>query len=150
MFRGSDALADGLLSPKALRGPGWTRLRYDMFADSRLEHDHELACRAAALVLPESAVIAGRSAAFLLGVEHAASFADDVCVILPPDDPIRGTNGRPPDQPRSGRHRRGCLRVAATTPRAYGLGCGRLGGPRQRRWPCSTRCCGSGGHPGAS
>jgi hypothetical protein len=86
MFRGSEALAAGLLSTKALRGPGWTRLRYDVFADSRLERDHELACRAAALVLPEHAVIAGRSAAFMLGVEHAASFADEVCVIVPPSD----------------------------------------------------------------
>jgi hypothetical protein len=87
VFRGSDAVRDGLLTPKALRGPGWTRLRYDVYADSRLEHDHELACRAAALMLPESAVIAGRSAAYLLGVEHAASFATPIHVIIPPAAP---------------------------------------------------------------
>ena len=92
VFRGSDALRDGLLSSKALRGPGWTRLRYDMFADSRLEHDHELACRAAALILPESAVIAGRSAAFLLGVDHAASFTDDGARDFPRLLPGRGTH----------------------------------------------------------
>jgi hypothetical protein len=87
VFRGSDAVRDGLLTPKILRGPGWTRLRYDIYADSRLEHDHELACRAAALMLVDSAVIAGRSAASLLGVDHAAGFGDPVHVIIPPGAP---------------------------------------------------------------
>lgn len=84
VFRGSEALAEGLLTQKALRGPGWLRLRYDVYADSRLDRDHHLACRAAALVLPETAVLSGRSAAYLLGVEHAAGFADPVHVTVPP------------------------------------------------------------------
>jgi hypothetical protein len=87
VFRGSDALRDGLLGSKALRGPGWTRLRYDVYADSRLDRDHHLACRAAAVTLPETAVISGRSAAYLLGVEHAAEFRDPVHVTLPPGVP---------------------------------------------------------------
>lgn len=87
VFRGSQALHDGLLTAKMLRGPAWIRVRNDVYADSRLERDHGLACRAASLVLPESAVISGRSAAYLHGIEHAASFTDPVCVTLPPGQP---------------------------------------------------------------
>jgi hypothetical protein len=84
VFRGSAAVQEGLLTPKALRGHGWTRLRYDVYADSRLEQDHRLACQAAALTLPPEAVISGRSAAVLHGVEHAADFVDPVHVTVPP------------------------------------------------------------------
>jgi hypothetical protein len=83
VFRGSEALAAGVLSTKQLRGPAWIRVRYDVYADSRLERDHALVCRAAALTLPSYAVIAGRSAAYLLGVDHAGSYADPVEVIVP-------------------------------------------------------------------
>jgi hypothetical protein len=70
-----------------LRGPAWTRLRYDVYADSRLDRDHHLACRAAALTLPDTATIAGLSAAYLLGVDQAATFSDPVHLILPTDAP---------------------------------------------------------------
>ena len=84
VFRGSEALRDGHLTTRTLHGPGWTRLRYGVYADARLDRDHHLACRAAALVLPETAVLSGRSAAYLLGVEHAAEFTDPVHVTIPP------------------------------------------------------------------
>ncbi|HLT10094.1 MAG TPA: hypothetical protein VK028_04715, partial [Micromonosporaceae bacterium] len=87
VFRGSEAVRDGLLTAKMLRGPAWIRVRNDVYADSRLDRDHELACRAASLVLPDSAVISGRSAAYLYGIEHAASFSDPVCITLPPGQP---------------------------------------------------------------
>ncbi|MEV4416644.1 hypothetical protein [Catellatospora sp. NPDC049609] len=83
VFRGSDALRDGLLTFEQLRGENWKSLGYDLFADSRLEHDHELRCRALALVLPERAYFAGPSAAYLFGVAHAASFADRAHLVVP-------------------------------------------------------------------
>lgn len=83
IFRGSDAVARGLLTRHQLRSSAWIRLRHDVYADARLDRDHALACRGALLRLPRSAVIAGPSAAFLLGVEHAAGFTDDVHVIVP-------------------------------------------------------------------
>ncbi|MEH1099704.1 hypothetical protein [Micromonospora sp. CPCC 205561] len=83
VFRGSDAIRQGLVTEHQLRSSAWLRLRHDVYADARLERDHALACRAAALRLPPEAVVAGPSAAFLHGVTHAASFTDDVHVVVP-------------------------------------------------------------------
>ncbi|MEU9510255.1 hypothetical protein AB0D32_28695 [Micromonospora sp. NPDC048170] len=83
VFRGSDAIRQGLVTEHQLRGSAWLRLRHDVYADARLDRDHALACRAAALRLPPEAVVAGPSAAYLHGVEHAASFTDDVHVLVP-------------------------------------------------------------------
>jgi hypothetical protein len=93
VFRGADAISAGRLTPNALRSLAWTRLRYGVYADSRLAADHALACRAVALRLPPGAVIAGRSAAFLHGVDHAASFSDDVHVIMPPPGRLGSRRG---------------------------------------------------------
>ncbi|TNH31051.1 hypothetical protein FHG89_04490 [Micromonospora orduensis] len=83
VFRGSDVVRQGLATRHQLRGSSWIRLRHDVYADARLDRDHALACRAAALRLPPEAVIAGPSAAYLHGVEHAAGFDDDVHVLVP-------------------------------------------------------------------
>ncbi|MET8062623.1 hypothetical protein ACFYON_11390 [Micromonospora sp. NPDC005686] len=83
VFRGSEAIRRGLLSRHHLRGASWIRLRQDVYADARLDRDHALACRAALLRMPAGASIAGPSAAYLHGVEHAAGFTDDVHVLLP-------------------------------------------------------------------
>ncbi|MEU0151091.1 hypothetical protein [Micromonospora fulviviridis] len=83
VFRGSDVVRRGLLTRHQLRGASWVRLRQDVYADARLDRDHTLACRAALLRLPPEAVIAGPSAAYLHGVEHAAGFKDAVHVVLP-------------------------------------------------------------------
>ncbi|MBQ1042773.1 hypothetical protein KBX35_05360 [Micromonospora sp. C32] len=83
VFRGSDAIRRGLLSRHHLRGASWIRLRQDVYADARLDRDHALACRAALLRMPPGAAIAGPSAAYLHGVEHAADFTDDVHILLP-------------------------------------------------------------------
>ena len=83
VFRGGEALRRGLLTVDDLRSSAWTRIRQDVYADARLDHDHELACRAAIARLPPTTVIAGPSAAYLHGVPHAASYADDVHVITP-------------------------------------------------------------------
>ncbi|MEU7654757.1 hypothetical protein AB0C44_21555 [Micromonospora taraxaci] len=83
VFRGSDAVREGLLTEHQLRSAAWVRLRHDIYADARLDRDHALACRAALLRLPPGVTVGGPSAAYLLGVEHAAAFTDDVHVLVP-------------------------------------------------------------------
>lgn len=83
VFRGSTAIGQGLITRHQLRGSSWVRLRHDVYADARLDRNHELACRAAALRLPPQAMIAGPSSAYLHGIEHAAGFVDDVHVLVP-------------------------------------------------------------------
>ncbi|MGC4856114.1 hypothetical protein ACLQ24_22665 [Micromonospora sp. DT4] len=83
VFRGSAVTQQGLITRHQLRGSSWVRLRHDVYADARLERNHELACRAAALRLPPHSLIAGPSSAYLHGIEHAAGFDDDVHVLVP-------------------------------------------------------------------
>ncbi|WP_433530145.1 hypothetical protein ACQPYA_28790 [Micromonospora sp. CA-263727] len=83
VFRGSDVVRRGLLTRYQLRSSAWMRLRHDIYADARLDRDHALACRAAALQLPAGAAVAGPSAAYLHGVEHAARFDQPVHVLVP-------------------------------------------------------------------
>ncbi|WP_089157427.1 hypothetical protein [Micromonospora sp. NBS 11-29] len=83
VFRGSEAVRRGFLARHHLRGASWIRLRHDVYADARLDRDHELACRAVLLRMPPGTLIAGPSAAYLHGVQHAADFTDDVHVLLP-------------------------------------------------------------------
>jgi hypothetical protein len=84
VFRGRQAVDGLVLTAGQLRSDAWVRLDHDVYADSRLESDHDLACRAAALRLPPQAAFAGPSAAYLLGVAHAARSTDPVHVVVPP------------------------------------------------------------------
>ncbi|BCJ59906.1 hypothetical protein [Micromonospora endophytica] len=93
VFRGSDAVRRGLLTIHQLRNSAWVRLRRDIYADARLERDHELVCRAVALQLPADAAIAGPSAAYLHGVEHAAGFTEPVHVLAPTSAGLRSQRG---------------------------------------------------------
>ncbi|WP_166388781.1 endonuclease domain-containing protein [Catellatospora methionotrophica] len=93
IFRRSDVLRHGVLTAHQVRSSAWVRLRYDVYADARLLRDHDLACRAALLGLPPDAVVAGPSAAYLLGVRHAAAFHDDVHVITHPKAPMLRQRG---------------------------------------------------------
>lgn len=83
VFRGDDVLRLGILTRAQLRTSAWVRVRQNVYADSRLYKGHALACRAAVVALPSGAAIAGPSAAFLLGVGHAAGPASDVHVYPP-------------------------------------------------------------------
>ncbi|MGC1212535.1 MAG: hypothetical protein WA890_14845 [Micromonospora sp.] len=93
VFRGSDVVRRGLLTPHQLRSSAWVRLRHDVYADARFEPDHRLACRAVALRMPPGTLIAGPSAAYLHGVEHAAEFKDDVHVLAPGASGLRSQQG---------------------------------------------------------
>ncbi|MFC3503131.1 hypothetical protein ACFOOK_19425 [Micromonospora krabiensis] len=83
VFRGTDAVRQSLLTEHQLRSSAWVRLRHDVYADSRLDRDHALSCRAAALRLPAGVLIAGPSAVYLHGVAHAAAFDDEVHILVP-------------------------------------------------------------------
>lgn len=83
VFRGADAVRQGLLTAHQLRSRAWIRLRQDVYADARLERDHGLVCRATLLRVPKGMVIAGPSAAWSHGIDFAADFTDDVHVIAP-------------------------------------------------------------------
>jgi hypothetical protein len=93
VFRGTEAVAHSLLTVDQLRSSAWTRVQYDAYADARLDRDHRLACDATALWLPAGAAIAGPSAAYLYGVEHAATYRDDVHVITSPDRRVEPRQG---------------------------------------------------------
>ena len=67
VFRGSEAVADGVLTPRQLDGKSWRRLYRDVYADATVPHTHQLVVRGALLVIPDGAVISGRSAAYLWG-----------------------------------------------------------------------------------
>jgi hypothetical protein len=92
-FRGSHALTGDLLTRHQLRSAAWVRVQHDIYADTRLDRDHRLACEATSLWLPTGAAIAGPSAAYLYGVEHAATFDDDVHVIVAPPRRVMSRRG---------------------------------------------------------
>lgn len=81
-FRGSQALRSGLLTPNQLRGRAWRRLYPDVYLHRDVPVTHVARVRAAALLLP-AAVVTGRSAAELWGVDLATE-EDDVELTVPP------------------------------------------------------------------
>ena len=81
LFRGSDAVRTGLLTPNQLRGRTWRRLFPDVYVHRDVPLTHRLRAEAAARCLP-GAVVSGRSAAVFWGVDLAGP-DDDVEVTLP-------------------------------------------------------------------
>jgi very-short-patch-repair endonuclease len=83
VFRGSTVVRQGLLTPDELRGPAWVALFRDVHVSADRPVTHALRTRAAAGVLRPGAVVTGRSAAVLWGVDLAAA-EEDVELTLPP------------------------------------------------------------------
>jgi hypothetical protein len=81
-FRGTRAVASGLVSRAQLRSSGWRRLFRDVYVCADRPVDHRLRTVAAALLLPPGAAICGRSAADLFGAGLADTL-DDVTVATP-------------------------------------------------------------------
>jgi very-short-patch-repair endonuclease len=79
-FRGSVAVAAGLLTKEQLRGPAVRRLFRDVYVCADATVDHLTLCKAAALLLPAGAALSHRSAAML----HNAN-------ILGLDQPVEAT-----------------------------------------------------------
>jgi hypothetical protein len=82
LFRGSEAVAAGLLTRGQLRGPSVKRLFRDVYVDSGTTVTHEVRCRGATLLLPADVAITGRSAATVRGAS-LASVDDPVEIIAP-------------------------------------------------------------------
>jgi len=81
VFRGRDAVAAGLLTPDALRGPAWRRLYRGIYADAALPDTINLRILAARFLLPADGVFSGRTAAHLFGAEQ----------LTEPDAPVEVT-----------------------------------------------------------
>jgi hypothetical protein len=71
VFRGTEALAAGIVTKEQLRGPGVRRLFRDVYLPAGMRFTHQQRCEGAALLAPPEAVLTGRSAATVLGVELA-------------------------------------------------------------------------------
>ncbi|MBJ7450680.1 MAG: hypothetical protein JHC71_01195, partial [Blastococcus sp.] len=84
VFRGTTAVAAGLLTPDQLRSAAWRRLRRDVYADARLCVDHRLCARGVALVAPGRAVFSGLTAVVLWGGHEFADTQVPVEVTVPP------------------------------------------------------------------
>jgi hypothetical protein len=81
-FRGSTAIARGLLTRRQLAGRSWRRLFHDVYVHRDVPVTHALRARGAVALLPD-AVVTGGSAAVLWGVELARPL-DPVELTLPP------------------------------------------------------------------
>jgi hypothetical protein len=88
-FRGSVAVAAGLLTKEQLRGPAVRRLFRDAYIRADATVDHLTLCKAASLLLPAGAALSHRSAALLYNAN-----------ILALDQPVEATaNGGLRSQP---------------------------------------------------
>ena len=99
VFRGSEARKAGLITEAELRGHSVRRLFQDVYTLAHVEVTHELRCRGAALIVPKEAVLTGRSAATVLGVELAQPL-DPVEFVVPEEfrfGPIKGIHVRRTD-----------------------------------------------------
>ena len=92
VFIGAHAVSEGALTARQLRDGPYVRVLRGVYADPSMPRDHLLRCRAAALLMPRSAALSGRSAAAVLGAP-APGYGDVVTVVVPPDVQWRGPAG---------------------------------------------------------
>jgi hypothetical protein len=83
VFQGTTAVRLGLLSKNQLRSGAWRRVFPDVYADRDVEVSHAIRAGAAARWVVPGAVVTGRSAAVLWGVDLADA-DDEVELTLPP------------------------------------------------------------------
>lgn len=89
-FRGSVAIAAGLVSRRQLQGSRWRRLYRDVYVGREVPDSIEVRAAAAGLLLPDGAAVTGVAAARLLGIDlHAPRSPIDV-VTSSPFGPIIG------------------------------------------------------------
>lgn len=70
-FRGSEAIAAGVVTRGQLAGPLYQQVYRDVYIPAGMPLTHPVRCECAALVLPGDAAITGRSAATVRGTELA-------------------------------------------------------------------------------
>jgi very-short-patch-repair endonuclease len=129
LFRGSEQVRAGLLSPAALRSSAWRRLFPDVYACASLPVTHHRRARAVAKLLLPGAVLSGRSAAVLWGVDLADPDDSVECTLDPARRAgavrgVRATRRRLPDGDVVQRHG-----VSVTTPLRTALDLGRVQPP---------------------
>jgi hypothetical protein len=93
-FRAREAVAAGLVSREALRGPFYRRLFRGVYvvAAERDLTDHRVWCEAAALLLPRGGAIGGLSAARLWGIDLLPMTAPPVSVLIPRASRLRSAH----------------------------------------------------------
>jgi len=91
-FRGSEAVARGVITRNQLRGPAWRAVYRDVYADATVPMTHRLRAEAAARFVVPGAVVSGVSAAVLWGVDLAGA-DDDVELAMPPHAHCRRVPG---------------------------------------------------------
>ena len=92
MFVGSHAIADDMVTHKQLHSNLYRRLFQDVFIPAGLQVTHTVRCQGVALIAPAEAVITGRSAAALYGVDLARAH-DPIELTVPEEQrfgPLRG------------------------------------------------------------
>jgi very-short-patch-repair endonuclease len=96
LVRGSAAVRAGEVSWKRLCGPRFVRLVRDVYLPSGVLVTHALRCRAATMIMPQDAVVTGRSAATVRSVPLARPW-DPVEIVVPERvrfGPVRGLSIR--------------------------------------------------------
>jgi very-short-patch-repair endonuclease len=83
MFRGSEQVRAGRLTKAQLRSTAWRRLFPDVYACASLPIDHARRTRAAARLALPGAVVSGRSAGVIWGVDLAGPDDDVECTLAP-------------------------------------------------------------------
>jgi hypothetical protein len=83
VFRGSEQVRAGRLTKGQLRSTAWRRLFPDVYACASLPVDHARRARAAAHLALPGAVVSGRSAGVLWGVDLAGPDDDVECTLAP-------------------------------------------------------------------
>jgi very-short-patch-repair endonuclease len=84
-FRGSVAVASGMLTARRLEGPRFRRLLRDVYVGADAIVDHLTMCKAACLLLPAGGVLSHESAAMLYGVRISFPGPERVHVSIRPE-----------------------------------------------------------------
>jgi hypothetical protein len=89
-FRGTNAIDAGIITAEQLRSSAWRRLFRDVYVSATMPVSYRLRLAGAELILPPGAVITGRSAAHLWGLERC-QVDDPIEVLAPrPFGPVKG------------------------------------------------------------
>ena len=83
VFRGTDVVRRGLLTPAQLRSSAWRRVRHDVYVDAAVPDTHLVRASAVSLVLPVGAVFGSLTAATMWGVPDLVDVDDPVEVVVP-------------------------------------------------------------------
>ncbi|GIJ47531.1 hypothetical protein Val02_44170 [Virgisporangium aliadipatigenens] len=122
-FRGSAAVAGGLLTRGQLAGTAWRRLFRDVYLHADATLDNVTRAQAAALLLPPDAALSRRTAAFVYGADVWRA-TDPVEATVPVPGDLRSRSGlsvvRSPLE-RADVWRRGGLRVTSPVRTAFDL-----------------------------